>query len=78
MPTVADDRDTEVAGQAPARQTGWREVLTVAAVVVAVVLVVAQLTSGISRDVRTPATILILIAGTAWVLWRITRRPPAD
>jgi hypothetical protein len=75
---VADDRDTEVAGQLAARQTGWREVLTVAAVVVVVVLVVAQLTSGISRDIRTPVTILILIAGTGWVLWRITRRPAGD
>jgi hypothetical protein len=44
-------------------------------VVVAVVLVVAQLTAGVSRDIRTPATIVILIGGTAWVLWRITRGP---
>ena len=57
------------------RQIGWREVLAVAAVVVVAVLVVAQLTSGVSRDIRTPATILILIGGTAWVLWRITRQP---
>jgi hypothetical protein len=57
------------------RQIGWREVLMVAAVVVVAVLVVAQVTSGVSRDIRTPTTILILIAGTAWVLWRITRRP---
>jgi hypothetical protein len=69
---VADDRDTP---EEAARQVGWREVLAIAAVVVVVVLVVAQLTSGVSRDVRTPATIIILIGGTAWVLWRITRRP---
>ena len=75
---MADDQDTEVAGQAPARQSGWREVLIVAAVVVIVVLVAAQLTSGVSRDIRTPATILILIGGTGWVLWRITRKQPPD
>jgi hypothetical protein len=75
---VAEDRDADVAGRAPAHQIGWREVLAVAAVVVVVVLIVAQLTSGISRDIRTPGTILILIGGTAWVLWRITRKPAGD
>ena len=63
---------------AEARQIGWREVLIVAAIVVAIVLVVAQLTSGVSRDIRTPATILVLIAGTAWVLWRVARREPPE
>jgi hypothetical protein len=70
---VADDQETSA--DEAARQIGWREVLAIAAVVVVVVLVLAQLTSGISRDVRTPATIITLIGGTAWVLWRITRRP---
>jgi hypothetical protein len=60
------------------RQIGWREVLAVAAIVVAVVLVVAQVTSGVSRDIRTPVTILVLIGGTSWVLWRITRHPSAE
>ena len=63
---------------ADARTVGWREVLIVAAIVVAIVLVVAQLTSGVSRDIRTPATILVLIAGTAWVLWRVARREPPE
>jgi len=63
---------------ADARQIGWREVLLVAAIVVAIVLVVAQLTSGVSRDIRTPATILVLVAGTAWVLWRVARREPPE
>jgi anti-sigma-K factor RskA len=72
---VADDREADAAQSSRQRQIGWREVLTVAAVVVVVVLVAAQLTSGVSRDIRTPATILVLIGGTAWVLWRITRRP---
>jgi len=62
---------------ADARQVGWREVLIIAAVAVGVVLIVAQLTSGVSRDIRTPVTIVLLIAGTAWVLWRAsTHRPP--
>jgi hypothetical protein len=63
---------------ADARQIGWREVLLVAAIVVAIVLVVAQLTSGVSRDVRTPVTILVLIGGTAWVLWQVARRGPSE
>jgi len=62
---------------ADARQVGWREVLIVAAVAVVVVLVVAQVTSGVSRDIRTPVTIVGLILGTGWVLWRIaSSRPP--
>jgi hypothetical protein len=74
---VADEHHAEVAGGRGDRQMGWREVLAVAAIVVVVVLILAQLTSGVPRDIRTPATIVILIGGTAWVLWRITRRPPA-
>lgn len=63
---------------ADTRQLGWREVLLVAAVVVGVVLVIAQLTSGVSRDIRTPVTIVVLIGGTAWVLWQVSRRGPAE
>ena len=63
---------------ADARRYGWREVLLVAAIVVAIVLVVAQLTSGVSRDVRTPVTIAILIAGTTWVLWQVALRGPTE
>jgi len=62
---------------ADTRQVGWREVLIVAAVAVVVVLVIAQVTSGVSRDIRTPVTIVGLILGTGWVLWRIaSSRPP--
>lgn len=50
-------------------------VLAVAAVVAAVVLAVVFLTSDVSRDLRTPVTIAVLIGGTAFVLWRITRSP---
>ena len=63
---------------ADARQLGWREVLLVAAAVVVIVLVVAQLTSGVSRDIRTPVTIVVLIGGTGWVLWQVARRGPPE
>ena len=64
------------------RAVGWREVLTVAAVAVGVVLGAAILTSALPADAQrvifhTPLAILILVIGTGFVLWRIaTRRPP--
>ena len=70
MPTVAD------------RPIGGREVLLVAAVAVAVVLGAAILTSALPADAQrlifhTPLLILVLVVGTAGLLWRIaTRRPP--
>jgi hypothetical protein len=65
-----------------AAQAGLREVLLVGALVVAVVLGAAALTSVLPDAFRqlvlgTPLTIAVLIGGTALVLWRITRRPPA-
>jgi hypothetical protein len=53
----------------------------VAAAVVAVVLGAAALT-GVLPDVvqdaiyETPVAIVILIVGTGWLLWRISRRGP--
>jgi len=63
------------------RQPGWREVVLVAAVAVAVVMGAAVLTSLLPTDLqevvfRTPLAIVVLIVGTAWLLWRIARRPP--
>ena len=64
------------------RAVGWREVLTVAAVAVGVVLGAAILTSALPTDAQrvifhTPLAIVILVVGTGFVLWRIaTRRPP--
>ena len=60
------------------RTPGLREALLVGAVAVAVVLaasVVTFLLPPDARDVvfRTPLLILVLIVGTAGVLWRITR-----
>lgn len=64
-----------------AGQPGWREVLAVAGVAVALVLGAAILTSilptGIQEFVfHTPIAIVVLVVGTAWLLWRISRRPP--
>ena len=66
----------------PARQPGAREVLLVAAVVVIVVLAAAGMTALLPRDAQgvvfhTPLLIAVLIAGTAFVLWRILRAPHA-
>jgi hypothetical protein len=58
-----------------------RSVLAVAAAVVAVVLAVAAVTIFVPgvRDLfaRLPIAIAVLLAGTAWVLWRITRHSPS-
>lgn len=62
-------------------QPGWREVILVAAAVVAVVLGAAILTSLLPAAVQdvvfhTPVAIAVLIVGTGWLLWRISRREP--
>jgi heme A synthase len=70
-----------VAESRPAgRQPGWREVAIVALVVVAIVLGAAVLTSFLPTTLQevvfhTPLAILVLIVGTGWLLWRISRRP---
>lgn len=64
------------------RSAGWREVLVVAAVTVGVVLGAAILTSALPSEAQrvifhTPLLIVVLVAGTGLVLWRIAaRRPP--
>ena len=63
------------------KQPGWREVLVVAGIAVAIVLGASVLTSILPTGVQefvfhTPLAIVILIVGTAWLLWRIARRPP--
>jgi hypothetical protein len=52
-----------------------RRVLIVAAVVVLAVLIVVVMTNDVSRAIRTPVTIAVLVVGTAGILWEITRRP---
>jgi FtsH-binding integral membrane protein len=69
-----------VADEAPGgRQPGWREVIAVAALVVAVVLGASILTSVLPTQFQevvfhTPLAIIVLIVGTAWLLWQISRR----
>lgn len=75
-PTVA-----EPAAGAPQNrsQPGVRQVLLVATSVVALVLGAAVLTSLLPAAIQeivfqTPIAIAVLLIGTAWVLWRISRR----
>jgi uncharacterized membrane protein AbrB (regulator of aidB expression) len=65
------------------RQPGWREVLVVAVAAVAVVLGAAIATSVLPTTVQevvfhTPLAIVVLVLGTGWLLWRISRRPPGS
>ena len=65
------------------RQPGLREVLLLAAAVVVIVLVAAGVTAllptqGQGVVFHTPLLILVLIVGTALVLWRILRSPGPD
>jgi len=70
-----------VADAEPNRTPGWREVLLVAAAVVAIVLGAAVATSLLppaAQDVvfRTPLAILVLAVGTIGLLVWLVRRPP--
>ena len=63
-----------------ARQPGLREVLLLAAAVIVTVLVAAGVTALLPSEgqgvvFHTPLLILVLVVGTALVLWRILRSP---
>jgi hypothetical protein len=63
---------------APRPQPGWPQVALVAASVVIVVLGAALITGFLPDDLQRaifhgPVLIGVLIVGTAWVLWRISR-----
>jgi uncharacterized membrane protein YfcA len=65
------------------RQPGLTQVLLVAAAVVGVVLGAAALTSLLPVEIqrvifRGPVLIGVLIVGTGWLLWRISRPRPAE
>jgi anti-sigma-K factor RskA len=81
---VADSGPSrQTRGAGGARAAGWRDVLIVAAVAVAVVLGAAILTSALPTDAQrfifhTPLLIAVLIIGTGLVLWRIAARRPPD
>lgn len=60
------------------RSPGLREALVIGGLAVVVVLLAASITFLLPPDVgaivfRTPLLILVLVVGTAVVLWRITR-----
>lgn len=62
------------------QQPGLREVLLLAVAVIVTVLVAAGVTALLPREgqsvvFQTPLLILVLIVGTALVLWRILRSP---
>ena len=64
-------------------QPGWAEVVVVAAAVVVVVLIAAAVTGFLPAPLRDavfngPVIIAVLIVGTAWLLWRISRGRPVD
>lgn len=64
---------------ADGRQPGWLEAVIVAACVVAVVLGLAVLTSVLPMQLQevvfhTPLLIVVLIVGTGYWLWRVSRR----
>ncbi len=64
-------------------QPGWREVMLVAVAVVAAVLGAAALTGLLPTRIQQaifhgPVLIGVLIVGTAWLLWRISRGRPLD
>jgi uncharacterized membrane protein len=73
-----------VADARPRRsQPGWLEVLIVAGGVVVIVLGAAALTGFLPGPIRDailngPVIIGVLIVGTGWLLWRISRGRPVD
>jgi hypothetical protein len=81
-PTSPSEPASAGGSATPQRQPGWPQVLLVAAAVVVVVLGAAALTSLLPTDVQqtifhAPVLIAVLIGGTAWLLWRISRGRPA-
>ena len=65
------------------REPGWREVVLVAAAVVAAVMGAATVTGWLPTPIQQaifhgPVLIVVLIVGTGWLLWRISRGRPID
>jgi hypothetical protein len=79
-PTGRADRPVGSRSSDGPRSPGWREVLTVGAIVVGAVLGLAVLTSALPttlQDVvfRTPLAIVVLVVGTVGLLIWLVRRP---
>jgi hypothetical protein len=65
------------------RAIGLREVLAVAAVAVAAVLGASFLTGALPTNLQkaffdSPVVALVVVGGTAWILWRIAHRQPPE
>ena len=65
------------------RAVGLREVLGVAAIAVAVVLGASFLTGLLPAGAQkaffdSPVVALVVIGGTAWILWRLAHRQPPE
>jgi hypothetical protein len=74
---VADD------GPGAGRRVGTREVLVVAAIAVAIVLGLELLTYVLPAEAQrvileSPLLIVVLVVGTAWLLWWVSRRRPPE
>lgn len=79
--SASRQRPTVAEPQPAGAQPGWREVVLVVVAVVAVVLGAAFATSLLPESIqeivfRTPVAIAVLVVGTGWLLWRISRREP--
>jgi undecaprenyl pyrophosphate phosphatase UppP len=64
-------------------QPGWPQVILVGAAVVVAVLAAAALTGFLPTPIQEaifhePVLIVVLIVGTSWLLWRISRGRPVD
>ncbi len=64
-------------------EPGWLEVLSLAAAVVVVVVGAAAVTGFLPTPIQQaifhgPVLIGVLIVGTGWLLWRISRGRPLD
>jgi len=80
-PSVSRPRPTVAEARRPGSQPGWPEVVLVAGAAVAVVAGAGVLTGLLPTEVQefvfhTPVAIVVLIVGTGWLLWRISRREP--
>ena len=71
------------AGKAGSAQPGWPQVILVGFAVVVGVLAAAAVTGFLPTPIQQaifhgPVLIVVLIVGTAWLLWRISRGRPVD
>jgi uncharacterized membrane protein YraQ (UPF0718 family) len=69
--------------QPRAPQPGWPEVILVGFAVVVAVLAAAAITGFLPTPIQQaifhgPVLIVVLIVGTGWLLWRISRGRPVD